>query len=381
MMKKLSISILIVILLSGCWDVDEADRMDYAHGLGIDYEDEEVIVHLQLVNLGTLGTPETAAPQESQTAIATAKATNMNEAVFDIYNSAQRRIYWGHTTFIVISERALKAGKLTEVLDLINRFSQTRYRIQVYVTHDKDLVGILNSTPLFESSAIFTKLTDISNTYQQNSLVKPVSIRELIIMLDEPGHHGIIPTVRLNKESWQMDESSNQMIEIEGVSIVHKDEFQGSILHDDVNGLRWMQEGSERNDLTIMKDDKPASELVIVRPETNVKIETKGDDVIFHANIKATGLINAMLQNLEQSEIVKEAEKMIKEEVMKTFNKGLEINSDIYRLSEKLYRRDLKTWKKLEQDGVIPLNENSLKVEVEINLDDSKINKTEPIVE
>ena len=108
-MKRIFISLTIMILLSGCWDVEEADRMDYSHGIGVDYEDEEVIMHLQLVNLGILGTPETTAAQESQTAIATAKATNLNEAVFDIYSSAQRRIYWGHTTFIIISERALKA--------------------------------------------------------------------------------------------------------------------------------------------------------------------------------------------------------------------------------------------------------------------------------
>lgn len=380
-MKRIFISLTIMILLSGCWDVEEADRMDYSHGIGVDYEDEEVIMHLQLVNLGILGTPETTAAQESQTAIATAKATNLNEAVFDIYSSAQRRIYWGHTTFIIISERALKAGKLKEVLDLINRFSQTRYRIRIAVTKNhEDLKGLLEATPLFESSAIFTKLTDISNTYQQNSFVRPLSIRELIIMFDEPGYNAIIPTVKLNKDSWKMKDEANPMIEMEGVALVKDNDLQGFLLADEAKGLRWMQKGSSRNDLTVMKDDKPASELVIVDPEADVNIERNGEDVVFHVNIHATGSIHAMLQKMDQKDIKKEAEKAIKEEVMKTFQKGLEKKSDVYRLSEKLYRRDLKTWKKLEKDGIIPLTEKSIKVEVELDLSDAKINKMEPII-
>lgn len=379
-MKKISILVIVTILLSGCWDVEEADRMDYSHGIAVDYEDEKVIMHLQLVNLGTLGTPETTT-QESQTAIATSKATNLNEAVFDIYSSAQRRIYWGHTTFILITERALKAGKLKEVLDLIDRFSQTRYRIRIAVTKDhENLTGLLEVTPIFESSAIFTKLTDLSNTYQQNSFVRPLSIRELIIMFDEPGYNAIIPTVKLNKKSWQMDQKSYPMVEMEGVALVKENELQGFLLDGDANGLRWMGKLSSRNDLTVMKDDKPASELVIVDPKAKVNIETNGDEVIFHAQIKATGSIHAMLQKMDQEDIKKEAEKAIKEEVMKTFKKGLEKNSDVYRLSEKLYRRDLTTWQKLEEDGMIPLTEKSLNVEVELDLSDAKINKTEPII-
>ena len=30
-------------LLAGCWDIEEPDRLDYVHGIGVDYEDGKVI--------------------------------------------------------------------------------------------------------------------------------------------------------------------------------------------------------------------------------------------------------------------------------------------------------------------------------------------------
>lgn len=110
-------------------------------------------------------------------------------------------------------------------------------------------------------------------------------------------------------------------------------------------------------------------------------IETKGENITFHATIAAKGMINEILQEVDQQFIVNELKKKIKNEVMRTYKKALEIDSDIYRLSEQLYRKNLKTWKKVEKDGKIPLDEKSLQVEVNIDLIDSKLNKTEPIIE
>jgi len=138
---------------------------------------------------------------------------------------------------------------------------------------------------------------------------------------------------------------------------------------------------SERVNITIYKDGKPASGLVILNPKTTFNIKEDGNKVTFHVEFRGKGIINEMVQNVDQEFIVKEVEKKIKKEVMHTYKEALEINSDIYRLSEKLYRRNLKTWQKLEENGTIPLDKNSLHIDVNINLNDSKLNKTEPIVE
>lgn len=366
-------------LLAGCWDIEESDRLDYVHGVGVDYKDGKVILYLQLVNLGGLGTPETAVKEEDQITIATASAEDVNTAIFNIYKSAQRRLYWGHTTFIILSEATLENNKLKEVLDLVNRYPETRYRIRMFSTND-DISELMKVSPTFKGSPIFSRLTDLNNAYEQSSWIKPLSNRELLISLDEPGYNGFIPAIRVTENTWQTESSPEPMVEPIGVASVTPEMFKGFLMADDIEGLRWMQD-SERVNITIYKDGKPASGLVILNPKTTFNIKEDGNKVTFHVEFRGKGIINEMVQNVDQEFIVKEVEKKIKKEVMHTYKEALEINSDIYRLSEKLYRRNLKTWQKLEENGAIPLDKNSLHIDVNINLNDSKLNKTEPIVE
>jgi len=52
MKKKIIIlsSLATSLLLSGCWDVYEAQRMYYVDGLGIDYKDGQYVIYMQLIN-------------------------------------------------------------------------------------------------------------------------------------------------------------------------------------------------------------------------------------------------------------------------------------------------------------------------------------------
>src|SRR5690625_3169006 len=199
---KRLVAITVLLLLTGCWDIEDSERLDYVHGVGVDYKDGEISLYLQLVNLGNLGTPETATTGENRVTIATANAEDINSSIFHIYRSAQKRLYWGHTTFIIISEAALENNKLREVLDLVNRFPETRYRIRIFSTKD-DINKLMKVSPTFKGSPIFSRLTDLNNAYEQSSWIKPLSNRELLISLDEPGYNGFIPAIRVTENTWQ----------------------------------------------------------------------------------------------------------------------------------------------------------------------------------
>ena len=62
--------------------------------------------------------------------------------------------------------------------------------------------------------------------------------------------------------------------------------------------------------------------------------------------------------------------KKVKEEIKTTYEAGLKLDVDIYRLSEHLYRNNVKVWKILENNGKIPLTEESIRI---INVEIDKI--------
>ncbi|WP_425590231.1 Ger(x)C family spore germination C-terminal domain-containing protein [Fictibacillus sp. B-59209] len=58
----------------------------------------------------------------------------------------------------------------------------------------------------------------------------------------------------------------------------------------------------------------------------------------------------------------------LKQEVMETYRTALKMNSDIYRLSEVVYKKDINTWKQIEKKGKIPLNKHSITVKVDVKV-------------
>ncbi|MEF7495640.1 MULTISPECIES: hypothetical protein [Lysinibacillus] len=56
------ITLKVTLILSGCWDVTEPQKMYYFQGVGVDYKDNHFEAHIQLVNN----------PQISPTEISTA---------------------------------------------------------------------------------------------------------------------------------------------------------------------------------------------------------------------------------------------------------------------------------------------------------------------
>jgi len=63
------------------------------------------------------------------------------------------------------------------------------------------------------------------------------------------------------------------------------------------------------------------------------------------------------------------AEQTIKQQVKETYLHGVESNIDIYRLSEMLYRKNVQAWKNAEQNGKVPLTEDSIqKLDVQLHL-------------
>lgn len=61
----------------------------------------------------------------------------------------------------------------------------------------------------------------------------------------------------------------------------------------------------------------------------------------------------------------------MEKEIETTYKAALKMDVDVFRLSETVYRKHNKAWKKMNEDGVIPLDENSIR---SINVEVVKMN-------
>src|SRR5690625_6182076 len=162
--------------------------------------------------MGSLGSPDVTSEVETNVVIVQEQGQNISSIIHHMYQSAQRKLYFGHNTFLVLSEEALRNGLLNQSLNLLNTYPQTRHRINIFATQS-NIEELLSVTSLFEDAAVLTRVTDTENTYEISSLVKNIDMRETIIQLTEPGYDAIIPAISLNTETWKSDGESIPTIE------------------------------------------------------------------------------------------------------------------------------------------------------------------------
>ncbi|MFJ6209556.1 Ger(x)C family spore germination protein [Lysinibacillus sp. NPDC092081] len=355
------------LLLSGCWDVTEPQRMYYVQGIGIDYKDGQYEIYMQLINFTNDAKSEVPNPQAAPSEVGRSKGKTMEEAFFKLYRSIDQKVFWGHMTYLLFTEEAMKSDNAISNIDSFLRHRETRYQIWIYCTQDP-IQDILLTTPILNKSLTASKLSNPSNMEEQETFVEPVNLRNLVIGLNEPSHEIGIPYVTINK-NWETTERPAHGTALMGVGVLSKDGFKGFIKDEAVRGMQWMNNRTHRAELTFKLDDN-GDYLTTTMKKISVKIKplVKNDQVTFEVDVKLDATINGFKTNVSEEEIRKQIIKEVKKEIRTTYEEALAKDIDIYRLSEHLYRKNVKMWKKLEGDGKIPLTRSSIsKLKIDVN--------------
>lgn len=367
-MKRMPLLLLVALFLSGCWDVDEPERMFYIFGLGVDYKDGKYIMHAQIIDFSNIAKSEQPAnPDAIQAEVGTSSGVTPSEAFYQLYQAIDEQLFWGHFSYLVFSEDALKEGRANLLINTFSRYHETRYNTWVYSTR-QDVKELMLTTPIVNRAISLSKLSDPLNSFSQDSFIQPVNLRRLIIDFNEPGHEVRIPLTSVF-DKWETTKNEDTSVKIHGVSVVSPNELKGFIQDDSAQGLQWMAAQTERSSLTYKGDTDDETMSVIldhIKPEVTPVIN--GNDIHFKIKISLQATISGFTGTKTVDDIEKAVVKQVEEEVRTTFEEGLAIDADIYRLSEIVYRKHFKAWKSVEKDGKIPLSKDSIR-EIEINVE------------
>ncbi|MED4887202.1 Ger(x)C family spore germination protein [Lysinibacillus sp. FSL R7-0073] len=357
------------LLLSGCWDVTEPQRMYYVQGVGVDFKDNEYIAYIQLMNFANVAKTEQSNPQAAPTEVGKATGKTIEEAIYKLYRSMDQEVFWGHMTFLLFSEKAMESEHAIPIIDTFLRFRETRYHIWVYCTQDP-IEEVLLVSPILEKSPTATKLSNPKNTSKQESFVEPVNLRQLVIGLNEPNHEMKVPFISINQD-WETAKESRTETVFAGVGILSKNSLKGFIKGNTARGIEWMNDATKQGEITIKLDNTEERDYLTVdikKLDVNVKPIVQNNQVKFEVYLKFNTILNGFKGKVTPSQVRKKVESEVKKEIMATFEAGLNIDADVYRLSEYLYRDNVKVWKKIQKDGKIPLTKESIsKIDIHIN--------------
>ncbi|WP_342472253.1 Ger(x)C family spore germination protein [Metasolibacillus sp. FSL H7-0170] len=376
MKKSIYFFIMCSLFLTACWDNNEPERMLYIHGIGVDYKDGEFEIYAQLLDLSSIARSDQPSTNAIQTEVGRATGKTIDEAAVNLYRAVDQRILWGHLTYVIFSKELLESEELVQAIDSFVRYRETRYTMWVY-TSDEPLDELLLVTPILNKGMTFSRTADPMNTFYQESFVDPVSLRTLLIHLDEPGHEVNIPFI-VSSNRWETPKGVDPVLEIKGISVITKSSLKGSLFDGDAEGLRWMSEDTSRAQITLENDGNQKKEFTTVIID-NVKqkitpVEEDGQlrfDIAIEVEVTTSGEDGQKGEEKLKKGIIEQ----IKKEVERTYLKGIEQEMDVFRLSEQAYRKKLKAWQRLNKNGQIQLTEDSIR-ELDVSIEKIRTERT-----
>ncbi|WP_282941240.1 Ger(x)C family spore germination protein [Paenibacillus sp. RC67] len=363
---------LLVFLLSGCWNSVDIDNVDYINAIGIDYskDDKQFVVYLQLLSFDKVAKSEKGLDLNPTPAwIATGKGKSYAEAIEKITIESQRRLFWGHVTSLVIGDSLLEKGEITNILQSLFRFYELRYTMWVFGTKDS-ITDIFQSTPNFERSRLRLLMHTPIDNYKQRSYITPIRLNDFLAAYYEPVQSLLLPSITVGNEVWRKNDDPVDSLRYDGVYSFWQQKKVGFFPVEKVKGLRWMDRHTNRAPVIVKEGGKNVAGARLTKPRFAVDISEQGGKPNFDIHVIVKGAISELNEQVPASLLIKQLQTMIEQEIRETYTAGIKQKTDLLGLGKHLYDRSTSKYKLYTEKGdmflLTPESLRNVKVDVEL---------------
>lgn len=140
----------LILMLSGCFDYNELNMQEIVNGVGIDSAESGVRVNVVCAPTGGI--------DDNEGAKYTAEGGSFFDAVRELGGRADKKLYWGHTSCILISEDA--ARYIDEILDTVLRVQDVYLDIAPVIVRGSRAEELIDTAPP-GGSDVFESISDM----------------------------------------------------------------------------------------------------------------------------------------------------------------------------------------------------------------------------
>jgi spore germination protein KC len=284
-LKLLGVLIVLLTITTGCWNIREVQDINYATAIGVDYSDGNYIMYVQMLDFSSVAKLE-GQQKSKEASVWVGKGTgkSFTEAANQLYETSQKRLFWGHVSTLVFSERFLKQNKYQDVLELLDRYREIRYLVWVFSTKEP-IEDVFNSTPFFKESPKASMLHNPEEQYRQRSIIPPVRLYQFVMSLKERSRMSYMPSLRIEDDQWKESKKAHSLLEYEGIHVFQTERYQGHLNLNDLEGLPWMHKMTVRAPLSLFRGKSLAAVLVMEKPDVKIKHTVQPGRVYFDVTV------------------------------------------------------------------------------------------------
>lgn len=377
-MKKIKyLSILLIIpLLSGCYNYRELNELAINTALSIDYSDNNFDIIVEVIN--PTKQQDAASANNSPFVDYYSSAPTLQEAFRNVVIDSPRQLYASQLELIILSEEAA-TNHMSEILEYFSREPESRTEVKFVIARgDESTKAVTIQTLLtsFSSSNIKQSLE-----LQQKVLgLTPVyTLNELLNMYLDPTLEINLPSIIVYGNAEEGDEKENittstpkALTKVGSTAVFRDDDFLGYLTEEE-SKVHSMITGNTKESIINLNYEDNYSVFELYKMDSDISPDIKNNKIIL--NISGKARIKEFHSNAnitkakEIDKINKILNKHIEDVIKDNFNKiRKEYNTDIFGFRQSFYREDPDYYNTHYRDNWYESVFSKLNLEVKANI-------------
>ncbi|MEH7000894.1 Ger(x)C family spore germination protein [Priestia megaterium] len=354
------ISLIFLLSLTGCWGMKEIQHQIYVTAIGLDFKKNKYYVHFQAMSFSNVAMQEGgSSSEEPPILIGTGKGDTLEEAFDNIQKSSPSPLYFGHISTLFFTPSMLK-HHLNEFLDYAGRTEVIRYNTGIF-SITKDMKEAMSLNGFFGRSPAFSFTFNPGEVLENDSFVPTITYQNLIQRYEQPVGSILIPSLKVDEKQWKEGEKPKPIVEVSGGYLLAHKKIKGWLSKKELEGINWFN----KKTIHLYLVDKSRKVGVKVKnPRLNINVLKHRPIPEYEITVKVPVTIQENTKNISQEKLKNVVKTLVKKQINKTFQKGVELDADALNLSEKTYRFNRYEWNLQELNELTPSSIKAIEINV-----------------
>ena len=352
-MKRIKFLILLLPLLSGCYNYRELNELGITTAVSIDYKDNNFYVIAEVIN--PIKQQDASSSNNSPFVNYNSSSSSLQDAFRKVVLESPRQLYAAQLEIIVLSEEVVN-NHLEEVLEYFARDPESRTEIKIIVAKTEDSTKAITLQTLLTSLSSSNIINSLDLQSKVLGMSYPVTLNELLNMYIDPYLEVVLPSMTLYGNYEIGDEKENittsspkAIVKIDGSTITKDNKILGYL---DLEESKILNLINGKLKETIIKMNYYDGYIIFEPNRIKVSRELDIKNNIIKINISGYSKTKEIQSNIDLKD-PKEIEKLnkalnmeLEKKITDTFNSIREkYSTDVFGFQELYYRTNYKYFK------------------------------------
>lgn len=352
-MKRIKFLILLLPLLSGCYNYRELNELGITTAVSIDYKDNNFYVIAEVIN--PIKQQDASSSNNSPFINYNSSSSSLQDAFRKVVLESPRQLYAAQLEIIVLSEEVVN-NHLEEVLEYFARDPEARTEIKMIVAKTEDSTKAITLQTLLTSLSSSNIIKSLDLQSKVLGMDYPVTLNELLNMYIDPYLEVVLPSMTLYGNYEIGDEKENittsspkAIVKIDGSTITKDNKILGYL---DLEEAKILNLINGKLKETIIKMNYYDGYIIFEPNRIKVSRELDIKNNIIKINISGYSKTKEIQSNIDLKD-PKEVEKLnkalnmeLEKKITDTFNSIREkYGTDVFGFQELYYRTNYKYFK------------------------------------